>query len=201
MKICRITRETSCKLRNTNSSPTFPYISAYVNEEKKKKKEKAWGTELMYFVFAEIKGKSNSTRIYLIWTRSARFDGGNFMRSILFKKLNLVLFLGYLFILFYIFITETQDSSGEKVPLGPSTPTGTRRARHTSRQLRKVSKEGSSMSSLNCLCQWPGTHTAQKCCLVVREPPLFQFMPIIWCVWLTFRTKDVKESYLHLLFY
>lgn len=100
MKICRITRETSCKLRNTNSSPTFPYISAYVNEEKKKKKEKAWGTELMYFIFAKIKGKWNSTRIYLIWTRSARFDGGNFMRSILFKKLNLVLFLGYLFILY-----------------------------------------------------------------------------------------------------
>lgn len=95
MKIRRITRETSCKLRNTNSSPIFPYISVF-----KKRKEKAWGTELMYFVFAEIKGKSNSTRIYLIWTRSARFDGGNFMRSILFKKLNLVLFLGYLFILY-----------------------------------------------------------------------------------------------------
>ena len=86
MKICRITRETSCKLRNTNSSPTFPYISVF-----KKRKEKAWGTELMYFIFAEIKGKSNSTRIYLIWTRSARFDGGNFMRSISLKKLNLVL--------------------------------------------------------------------------------------------------------------
>lgn len=118
MKICRITRETSCKLRNTNSSPTFPYISAYVNEEKKKKKKKAWGTELMYFIFAKIKGKWNSTRIYLIWTRSARFDGGNFMRSILFKNTQFS-FIPGLFIYFIYLLQKPRTAQVKRYPWVP----------------------------------------------------------------------------------